>query len=232
MSLAPPFRASAPVLLPAGAVAGFGLGLGALAALMPAASVPPLPPLAPVAAMPAPADTGDTAAASRTGWAPLFGFAVPAPAARFEPEPEPAQSPEVYLDLDGYLLQGLVVENEDGYALINTDDGVVLVLPHRRAALLLEYAENVERDVLDPERLADRLAVGKERVRHRPAKQRDLGRRAHIGVGEHRFAAGGGESQGSPKSHRLLWGEPRGPGHVVAGQFRAGTEDGGFEGLV
>ena len=127
MSLAPPFRASAPVLLPAGAVAGFGLGLGALAALMPAASVPPLPPLAPVAAMPAPADTGDTAAASRTGWAPLFGFAVPAPAARFEPEPEPAQSPEVYLDLDGYLLQGLVVENEDGYALTNTDDGVVLV---------------------------------------------------------------------------------------------------------
>ena len=63
-------------------------------------------------------------------------------------------------------------------------DDVVLVLAHRAAALGLEHADDAEREVLDPDRLADRVLPLEERVGDRRAEEADLRRGAHVGLGE------------------------------------------------
>lgn len=142
MSLATPVRVplSTPrpavlALLPAGAVAVWGLGLAGAALIAPPPEVVPLP--AP-SARAAPAGSAPTAppaapAAPPAGdWAPLFGPLAP------EPEPTPEAEPEAELfpalplddfDADAFILRGLVVgDGDDGaLAVIETGDGMQIL---------------------------------------------------------------------------------------------------------
>ena len=67
--------------------------------------------------------------------------------------------------------------------LVGGDDDVVLVLPHHRAALRLQDADDAEGHVLDPDRLADRVLVAEELSRRLP-EHADLRRRAVVRLGE------------------------------------------------
>lgn len=121
-------RALALWLLPAAMVCGFGLGLAGLAALAPPPQVAPLPTLDTLAVRQAAPLATPRAAAD---WAPLFGTRpeiapVPDPP---EPEPEPAYDPADDFDPSVYILRGLATgdDDSDGFALIETPDGAVMV---------------------------------------------------------------------------------------------------------
>ena len=125
-------RASALALLPAGAVAGFGLGLAALALFAPAPDVPPLPAIADVAAAPA-ARVADPeqAPVAETGWSPLFGTPPEAPvetpvAAIPQPEAPPPPDPRDNVDLSTIRLRGLIVDDAEGdaFALVEGRNGM------------------------------------------------------------------------------------------------------------
>jgi len=126
-------RTPAPLLFVAASVAGFGLGLLGLAATQPGPSAAPLP--EPGAQHAAPdADPGDAAPAARAPWGPLFGVAAPTPVApppqpvsTDEPDDIPDDAPE--FDETLYVLRGVVVSDEGGWALLETEDGVRLVRP-------------------------------------------------------------------------------------------------------
>ena len=139
MTLATPSRAPTPLqdvrpsglaLLSAGAVAGFGLGLAGLALTAQVPVVTPLPPIEAVAA--APADIA-VARGAPAEWPPLFGIPAAAPVLAPMPEPEPEAEPEYDpmddFDADAYILRGLAVgeDGTDGYALLETADGVIVV---------------------------------------------------------------------------------------------------------
>jgi hypothetical protein len=124
----PPIRQSALLLLfPASLIAGYGLGLLALAASLPAAVAPALPvPGARAVTQPIPGTPGATQGAT---WAPLFGVAAPlsVPAAPPPPEPEPVDEPPAFYDTSHYVLRGLVYQVGGGWAFIETDSGVTMI---------------------------------------------------------------------------------------------------------
>ena len=64
------------------------------------------------------------------------------------------------------------------------DHHVVEVAGPRGRPLLLEHAHHLERDVLDPDRLADRILVAEEFLGHGPADQGYLPVHEHVVVGE------------------------------------------------
>ncbi|HPD92494.1 MAG: hypothetical protein H6900_06160 [Rhodobacter sp.] len=130
MTLAAPFRApdrARPLaLLPAAAVAGFGLGLAGLAVTAPAPPVTPLPPVSALAAD-RPADAPERAA--RVAWPPLFGTPAPqaAPAPVSAPrDPEPVAETGPIFDPGTLVLRGVVVDAQGSIALIDTPQGAVL----------------------------------------------------------------------------------------------------------
>src|SRR5258708_2789060 len=63
-------------------------------------------------------------------------------------------------------------------------DGVVLILPHHVAALLLQYAHYLDGDILDANHLPDTIAVGKEVVDDSLAEDADLRPRLDVRIGE------------------------------------------------
>ena len=69
---------------------------------------------------------------------------------------------------------------------VGDDDGVVLVLPHRRLPLAGEHADDLERLVLDADDRAGRIGAGAEQlIAHRPSRApRPCAARRHVAVGE------------------------------------------------
>jgi hypothetical protein len=121
-------RSAALPLFLGAAAAGFGLGFLGLAASLPPRVADPLPP--PQARTPSEAVTADTDEAIPVAdWAPVFGVPAPEPVEPPPPEPEPEPQPvndEPFFDHDAYRLQGLVVEDGRGWALLESDEGVAL----------------------------------------------------------------------------------------------------------
>ncbi len=124
-------RAPALALLPAGIVAGFGLGLVALALLAPAPDIPPLPAISDVASTPAPGVAGPGLDPEpETGWAPLFGTLPETPVetpVAAEPEPvAPPPDPRESVDLSTIRLRGLIVNDAEGdaFALVEGRNGI------------------------------------------------------------------------------------------------------------
>lgn len=131
--VSPSDRAPLAALFPAAVVAGLGLGLFVLETLRPAPEATPIP-LPSAAGAPLDPAVADRPAAPRADWAPLFG--TPAPVEdRPEPvidEPEPwpdAFDDSAFFDPDLYVLRGVVVDGDGGWALIETEDGVVVLRP-------------------------------------------------------------------------------------------------------
>lgn len=135
-ALSPSPRAPLLVLLPATALAAFGLGMLLLAATAPPPRVATLPSPGHTAAQATGADDparSDEAATDVTNavvaWAPLFGLATPEPVLA-PPEPEPELEPEpevVFYDTSAYVLRGLVYHADGGWALLETDEGSLVI---------------------------------------------------------------------------------------------------------
>lgn len=126
-------RTPAPLLVVAASVAGFGLGLLGLAATQPGPAAAPLP--EPGTRHMAPeAGTGETTPAAQAPWGALFGMPAPAqvapppqPVVVDAPDDIPDDAPE--FDETLYVLRGVVVSDEGGWALLETEGGVRLVRP-------------------------------------------------------------------------------------------------------
>ena len=84
----------------------------------------------------------------------------------------PTASRETAEAMNMSIFVGLLEEPHD--RRVRGDDDVVLVLPHRAAALGLEDADDAEREVLDPHGLADRVLALEEGVRHGRAEHATL----------------------------------------------------------
>lgn len=127
-TLARSARPPAPLLFAAACVAGFGLGMLGLAATLPAPRAAPLPE---PGARPAAPAVEATPEAPRAPWPALFGQPAPEPAPTpvvlVAPEPEPDDAP--FFDETRYLLRGVVVTEDAGWALVETEDGVTVVRP-------------------------------------------------------------------------------------------------------
>ncbi|GAB4275268.1 MAG: hypothetical protein Kow0013_29340 [Pararhodobacter sp.] len=121
-----PQGSSALLLFMAACVAGFGLGLGGLSALLPPFSAPALPLPERHAAAAAPSGQPATQGAP---WPALFGASAPAPesAAPAQAEPEPELPDEPLYEPPDYVLRGLVVDDEGGVAMIETGEGIQVV---------------------------------------------------------------------------------------------------------
>lgn len=147
-TLPPSHRASLLLLAPTLGFAAFGLGLLALAATTPHSDLPELPlPSRPAALVPAAA----TPTASVV-WAPLFGVPTPEPIVAL-PEPEPEMPPQEIIEYDAeiYVLRGLVYEENGGWALLETEDGYIIIqrddiLPGGEVVVFIDE-EGVEIDV-------------------------------------------------------------------------------------
>lgn len=123
---APPAKTPLLLLLPGAAVAGFGLGLLGLAVTLPASVVTPLP--VPSVAFVTEGIEAAAAAPTPATWAPLFG--TPAPAMDAPPEPAPVPEREEapqFADVSLYVLRGLIYEEGGGWALLETEDGIVVI---------------------------------------------------------------------------------------------------------
>ena len=139
MPVQTPKTAQTPIVLlvPTAAIAAFGLGLLALTATMPLPDLPDLPPpgtssTVSSAVAASPATAGNISAAEQPAlWPALFGHPAPEPTPAPPPEPEPEPEdyePEPYeYDTDHYILRGLVSEEGGGWALLETDTGVIVV---------------------------------------------------------------------------------------------------------
>ncbi|WP_323035476.1 hypothetical protein [Pararhodobacter sp.] len=127
----PSHRASLVLLFPATALAAFGLGLLALAATTPAPDLTDLPlPGSRAAQVPDQTATSDPAPEVATQWAALFGTPTPEPVIappEPTPEPEPAAPDVIEYDPDIYVLRGLVYQESGGWALLETDDGSMVI---------------------------------------------------------------------------------------------------------
>ena len=115
---------SALMLLPTAAIAALGLGYFALTVTRPVADLPALAPLAARLAVP---DAPMVEPRILPDWVALFGQpAAPEPPA--EPEPQPlAPAPlDPLFDPTLYVLRGLLVDADGGYALLETQDGLAV----------------------------------------------------------------------------------------------------------
>lgn len=124
-NLAPSSGAPLVMLFPAVVIAGFGLGLLALALALPARDAALLPPPDAVVPLVQTGADGGTISTTVAAWAPLFGEPAPEPvAAPPLPEPEPEPEPfdgAPYFDTSAYVLRGLAFEIDGGWALLETD---------------------------------------------------------------------------------------------------------------
>lgn len=155
MSITADRSARTPLLLlfPAAGVAGFGLGMLGLSATLPAPVAAPIP--APQAVIEAPVQA-DVETAADPVWPALFGVPTPEPVVEAPPpepepvpepeplpEPEPEPEPEIdeppFLDMEMFVLRGLVYAQEGSLAMLETEDGLLVV----RAGDILPSGEEV-----------------------------------------------------------------------------------------
>jgi len=135
-TLTPSPRASLLLLFPAAAIAAFGVGILTLVATTPPAQAPELPPPGSLAMLAQPSEAQNAASDTEAAraWAPLFGeptpepvAAPPPPAPEPEPEPDLPEEEPVEYDTSVYFLRGLVYQETGGWALLETDEGSVVI---------------------------------------------------------------------------------------------------------
>jgi hypothetical protein len=122
-----PSGASALLLFLSASLAGFGLGLAGLAAGLPD-HVPGALPM-PGSLGPVPGAVLAHDAPATAPWPALFGTPPPVIVAEPTPEPEPEWPEEVVYDPPDYVLRGLIVDNDGGMAMLDTDEGLQVVRP-------------------------------------------------------------------------------------------------------
>jgi len=134
--MTPDTRSNLLLLFPTAAIAGLGLGLLGLSASLPANQADPLPP--PVLDVAQPETAEHLALQDLPVWAALFGEPAPEPVVVVAapepdpipepvPEPEPFPDEEPFFDTSMYVLRGLVYQDDGGWAILESDEGIVVI---------------------------------------------------------------------------------------------------------